>query len=61
MSSRALNLYRAKSGDSDAKRLNEVVKKAKSGKMTYRQAASTLGISYYELILLLEEIDVADE
>ncbi|MCL5318348.1 MAG: hypothetical protein M1503_08860 [Thaumarchaeota archaeon] len=56
----ALNLYRAKSGDNDAKRLNEVIRKAKSGRMTYRQAASTLGISYYEFILLLEEIDVTD-
>ena len=57
----ALNLYKAKSGDNDAKRLNEVISKAKSGRMTYRQAASTLGISYYEFILLLEEIDAADE
>lgn len=57
----ALSLYKAKSGDDDAKWLNEVIKKAKSGRMTYRQAASTLGISCYEFILLLEEIDAVDE
>lgn len=57
----ALDLYRTRSGDHDAKRLNEMVEKVKASKMTYRQAASTLGISYYELVLLLEEIDTADE
>jgi hypothetical protein len=41
------------------KRLREVAKKAKAGKMTYRQAASTLGITYYEFVSLLEETGAA--
>ena len=48
--------YRSKFGDDGMKRLREVAEKAKDGKMTYRQAVSTLGITYYEFVSLLEEI-----
>ena len=49
------DVYRAKFGDEGIARLRDVAKKAKAGKMTYRQAASTLGITYYEFVSLLEE------
>jgi DNA-binding transcriptional ArsR family regulator len=49
------DIYRAKFGDEGVKRLEEVAEKVKAGKMTYRQAASTLGITYYEFVSLLEE------
>ena len=47
--------YRAKFGDEGMERLRDVAKKAQAGKMTYRQAASTLGITYFEFVSLLEE------
>jgi DNA-binding transcriptional ArsR family regulator len=53
------DLYKAKFGDEGMKRLREVSKKVKAGKMTYRQAASTLGITYYEFVSLLEETGAA--
>ena len=53
------DVYRAKFGEEGMKRLREVAKKAKAGKMTYRQAASTLGITYYEFVSLLEETGAA--
>lgn len=48
-------VYKAQFGEEGMERLREVSKKAKAGKMTYRQAASTLGITYYEFVSLLEE------
>ncbi len=50
-----LDLYKARFGDARVKYLNEVVEKARAGEMTYRQAASTLGMPYYEFVLLLDE------
>jgi len=35
--------------------LKEITEKAKAGKMTYRQATSTLGITYYEFVSLIDE------
>ena len=35
------------------------MKKVNAARMTYRQAASTLGISYYEFVLLMEETGAA--
>jgi hypothetical protein len=49
------DIYRARFGNEGMKRFREVSRKAKAGKMTYRQAASTLGITYYEFVSLLEE------
>jgi DNA-binding transcriptional ArsR family regulator len=49
------SVYKARFGEEGMERLREVSKKAKAGKMTYRQAASTLGITYYEFVSLLEE------
>jgi DNA-binding transcriptional ArsR family regulator len=50
-----MELYRGRFGDKGMQRFNEVAAKAKAGKMTYRQAAATLGITYYEFISLLDE------
>ncbi|MGA3061386.1 MAG: helix-turn-helix transcriptional regulator [Candidatus Bathyarchaeia archaeon] len=52
--------YKAKFGDEGIKRFREVSKKAKAGKMTYRQAASTLGVTYYEFASLLQETGAVD-
>jgi DNA-binding transcriptional ArsR family regulator len=52
------DVYSARFGDEGMKRLREVAEKVKAGRMTYRQAASTLGISYYEFVSLLEETGV---
>ncbi|HJX24371.1 MAG TPA: winged helix-turn-helix domain-containing protein [Candidatus Bathyarchaeia archaeon] len=54
-----VDVYRAKSGDEGLKRFREVMKKVNAARMTYRQAASTLGISYYEFVLLMEETGAA--
>lgn len=51
-----LNLYRTRFGDDGIKRLNKLTEKVSAGKMTYRQAASILGITYYEFVSLLDEI-----
>jgi len=50
-----LNLYKTKFGDDGMKRLRKVAEKVNAGKMTFRQAASTLGITYYEFVSLLDE------
>jgi len=49
------DLYRGRFGDEGMKKFNEVAAKVKAGKMTFRQAASTLGITYYEFVSLLDE------
>jgi len=49
------DFYRAKFGDEGMERLRTVTAKVKAGKMTNRQAASTLGITYFEFVSLLEE------
>lgn len=55
------DVYKARFGGDGVKRLNEAVEKVKAGKMTYRQAASTLGITYYEFVSLLDETGAIDE
>jgi DNA-binding transcriptional ArsR family regulator len=47
--------FKARFGEEGIKRFKETAQKAKAGKMTYRQAASTLGITYYEFVSLLLE------
>jgi len=49
------SLYKTRFGADGIKRLEEVTEKAKAGKMTFRQAASTLGITYYEFVSLMDE------
>lgn len=48
-------LYKSRPGDPTMRKFEEVVEKVKRGKMTYRQAASTLGITYFEFASLLDE------
>ena len=50
-----LDVYKARSGDYGMRRFSEVSEKVIKRKMTYRQAASTLGISYYEFVSLMDE------
>ena len=44
----------------DVEKFNKVAAKAKAGKMTFRQAAATLGITYYEFVSLLDEAGALD-
>jgi hypothetical protein len=50
-----LDLYEAKFGNEGMKRFRQITDKVKAGQMTYRQAASTLGVTYYEFVSLLDE------
>jgi len=43
------DLYKGRFGADGVEKFNKVAAKAKAGKMTFRQAAATLGITYYEL------------
>jgi DNA-binding transcriptional ArsR family regulator len=54
------DLYKGRFGDEGMKKLREVVAKVKAGRMTFRQAASTLGITYYEFVSLLDEAGAFD-
>lgn len=53
-------LYRAQFGDNGMIKFSEVATKAKAGKMTFRQAAATLGITYYEFVSILDETGTLD-
>ncbi len=56
------DLYKAIFGEKGMKRFCEVTEKVKRGRMTYRQAASTLGITYYEFArALLDEKSAIDQ
>ena len=55
------DIYRGRFGDEGMKKFNDVAVKVKAGNMTFRQAASTLGISYYEFVSLLDEADALDD
>ena len=56
-----LNLFKTRFGDDGVKRLGELAEKVDAGKMTYRQAASTLGVTYYEFVSLLDETGALNE
>jgi hypothetical protein len=49
------DLYKGRFGDEGITKFNEVAGKAKAGRMTFRQAAATLGITYYEFVSILDE------
>jgi len=55
-----LDLYKARFGNEGMKRFRQMTDKVKAGQMTYRQAASTLGVTYYEFVSLLDETGAAD-
>ena len=54
------NLYIGRFGDECMTKFNEVAAKVKAGKMTFRQAAANLGITYYEFVSLLDEAGALD-
>ena len=54
------NLYRGRFGEEGMIKFNEVAAKVKAGRMTFRQAAATLGITYYEFVSLLDEAGAFD-
>jgi len=56
-----MDIYKARFGEDGAKRFDEMVKKVRAGKMTHRQAASTLGITYFEFVSLLDETGALNE
>ena len=55
-----MDLYKGRFGNEGIEKFNKVATRAKAGKMTFRQAAATLGISYYEFISLLDEDGALD-
>jgi DNA-binding transcriptional ArsR family regulator len=55
-----LDLYKGRFGDEGIEKFNKVAEKVKSEKMTFRQAAASLGISYYEFVCLLDEVGGID-
>jgi fibronectin type 3 domain-containing protein len=50
-----MDTYNGRFGEAGMERFNKIAAKTKTGKMTYRQAAATLGITYYEFVTLLDE------
>ncbi len=54
------NLYKGRFGVVGIEKFNKVAAKARAGKMTFRQAVSTLGITYYEFVSLLDEAGALD-
>jgi DNA-binding transcriptional ArsR family regulator len=55
-----LDLYKNRFGDEGIQKFNKVAEKVKAEKMTFRQAAATLGITYYEFVCLLDEVGGID-
>ena len=55
-----LDLYKNRFGDEGIQKFNKVVEKVKAEEMTFRQAAATLGITYYEFVCLLDEVGGID-
>lgn len=55
-----LDLFKSRFGDEGIEKFNIVADKVKVGKMTFRQAAATLGITYYEFVSLLDEAGAID-
>jgi DNA-binding transcriptional ArsR family regulator len=53
------DLYKTRFGNEGMKRFRQITDKVKAGNMTYRQAASTLGVTYYEFVSLLDETGAA--
>ncbi len=54
------DFYREQFGEKGVARFREVAEKVKTGKMIFRQAAATLGITYYEFVSLLDEAGELD-
>jgi len=50
-----MGVYKGRFGDEGMQKFNKVAAKVKAQKMTLRQAAATLGITYYEFVSLVDE------
>ena len=55
-----MHLYKGRFGKEGVEKFNKVADKVNLGQMTFRQAAATLGITYYEFVSLLDEAGVTD-
>jgi len=49
------DLFRGRFGDEGINKFSEITAKVKAGRMTFRQAAASLGITYFEFVSLLDE------
>ena len=50
-----MDLYKGRFGDEGVEKFKRAADKVKTEQMTFRQAAATLGITYYEFVSLLDE------
>jgi len=48
-------VFRARFGEEGVRRLEDVSSRVRLGELTFRQAASMLGVTYYEFVSLIEE------
>jgi DNA-binding transcriptional ArsR family regulator len=55
-----MDLYKGRFGDEGVEKFKRAADKVKAEQMTFRQAAATLGITYYEFVSLLDEAGVID-
>jgi DNA-binding transcriptional ArsR family regulator len=55
-----MDLYKGRFGKEGVEKFNKAADKVNLGQMTFRQAAATLGITYYEFVSLLDEAGVID-
>jgi len=55
-----MGVYKGRFGDEGMQKFNKVAAKVKAQKMTLRQAAATLGITYYEFVSLVDETGALD-
>ncbi len=55
-----MDLYKGRFGDEGVEKFNRVADRVKAQKMTFRQAAASLGITYYEFVALLDEVGALD-
>lgn len=54
------DIYKGRFGNEGMTKFDEVVAKVKAERITFRQAAATLGITYYEFVSLLDEAGALD-
>ena len=55
-----MDLYKGRFGAEGVEKFNKAADKVKAQQMTFRQAAATLGITYYEFVSLLDEDGALD-
>jgi DNA-binding transcriptional ArsR family regulator len=55
-----MTLYKGRFGKEGIEKFSKAAEKVNLGQMTFRQAAATLGITYYEFVSLLDETGALD-